>query len=111
MTDMAEPPPILKRDWTTVEGWRGTRAGMWAWLLQRAAALLLIVILSVHLRNPFLRWVQALLLAFVLLHGLLGLRAILLDLGLSVRWQKALFWLALAFSATLFWVVWSWWAH
>ena len=106
---MDEPPaPILKREWTTAEGWRGTRAGMWAWLLQRAAALVLIVTLVLHLRNPFLRWVQAVLLAFVLLHGLLGVRAILLDLGLSVRWQKALFALALILSAALFWALWSW---
>ncbi len=99
---------VLKREWTTAEGWRGTRAGMWAWLLQRAAALVLIVTLVLHLRNPFLRWVQAVLLAFVLLHGLLGVRAILLDLGLSVRWQKALFALALILSAALFWALWSW---
>ncbi len=99
---------VLKREWTTAEGWRGTRAGMWAWLLQRAAALVLIVTLVLHLRNPFLRWVQAVLLAFVLLHGLLGVRAILLDLGLSVRWQKALFALALIISAALFWALWYW---
>ena len=99
---------VLKREWTTAEGWRGTRAGMWAWLLQRAAALVLIVTLVLHLTNPFLRWVQAVLLAFVLLHGLLGVRAILLDLGLSVRWQKALFALALIISAALFWALWYW---
>lgn len=99
---------VLKREWGSGEGWRGTRAGMWAWLLQRAAALVLIVTLVLHLRNPFLRWVQAVLLAFVLLHGLLGVRAILLDLGLSVRWQKALFALALILSAALFWALWSW---
>lgn len=105
---MTTAPKVLRRDWGSREGWRGTRAGMWAWLLQRGAALLLIVVLAVHLRNPFLRWVQALLLAVVLLHGLLGLRAILLDLGLSVRWQKALFAGALVLSVAIFVAFWSW---
>ncbi len=99
---------VLKRDWTTGEGWRGTQAGMWAWLLQRAAALVLIVALALHLRNPFLRWAQALLLAFVLLHGLLGLRAILLDVGLPIRWQKALFAGALLLSVVIFAGFWAW---
>ncbi len=99
---------VLKREWTSAEGWRGTRAGMWAWLLQRAAALLLIVTLFLHLRNPFLRGVQAVLLAFVLLHGLLGVRTILLDVGLSVRWQKALFAGAIVLGFVLFVAFWAW---
>lgn len=106
---MDEPPaPILKREWTTAEGWRGTRAGMWAWLLQRGAALFLIVTLVLHLKNPFLRWVQAVLLAFVLLHGLLGVRVILLDVGLPVRWQKALFAGALLLGVVIFIGFWKW---
>jgi len=32
---------ILRREWTSAEGWRGTTAGMWAWLIQRAAAVAL----------------------------------------------------------------------
>ena len=99
---------ILKREWTTAEGWRGTRAGMWAWLLQRAAAVALVVTLVLHLRNPFLRAAQAFLLAFVLLHGLLGLRAILLDAGLPLRWHKALFAAAIALGAALFAGFWLW---
>ena len=39
----ASPPRVLRREWTTAEGWRGTRAGMWAWLIQRAAAIALLV--------------------------------------------------------------------
>ena len=39
----------------------------------------LLVVIVLHLRNPFLRPVQAALFALVLLHGLLGVRAILLD--------------------------------
>ena len=78
------------------EGWRGTSAGMWAWLLQRGAAVALLVVIALHLSNPFVRPVQALLLALVLLHGLLGVRAILLDFGLPLRWHLGLLAAALA---------------
>ncbi len=98
---------VLRREWTSAEGWRGTRAGMWAWLLQRAAALALLVVVALHLANPFRRGVQAALLALVLLHALLGVRVLLLDLGLPLRWHRALFVLALLLAATLFWALWS----
>ena len=86
---------VLKREWTTAEGWRDTKAGMWAWLIQRAAAVALLVVVAVHLVNPFRRGVQAALLLLVLVHALLGVRAVLLDFGLPVRWHRALFVLAL----------------
>ncbi|MBI3455217.1 MAG: succinate dehydrogenase [Candidatus Rokubacteria bacterium] len=106
---MAEPPaPVLHRAWASRDGWRGTRAGLWAWLLQRAAAVALVVVIALHLRNPFARPVQATLLALVLLHGLLGLRAILLDLGLPVRLHRALFAGALLLGVALFALVWWW---
>jgi succinate dehydrogenase hydrophobic anchor subunit len=100
--------PVLRRGWTSGEAWRGTGTGLWAWLLQRAAAVLLIVAIGFHLRNPFVRSVQALLLALALLHGLLGLRAILLDLGLPIALHRALFAGALALGAVLFALVWLW---
>ena len=106
MTGMEEK--VLKREWTTAEGWRGTRAGMWAWLLQRAAAVALLVVVGLHLANPFLRWTQATLLALVVLHALLGVRVLLLDLGLPLRWHRALFVVALILAAALFWALWSW---
>jgi succinate dehydrogenase hydrophobic anchor subunit len=99
---------VLTRGWLTSEGWRDTKAGMWAWLLQRAAALALLVVIALHLRNPFLRAVQALLLGLVLLHGLLGMRVILLDLGLPVRWHRALFAGALGLGVVIFAAVWHW---
>jgi succinate dehydrogenase hydrophobic anchor subunit len=52
--------------------------------------------------------VQAALLALVLLHALLGVRSLLLDVGLPVRWHRALFLLALVLTAGLFAVVWLW---
>ncbi len=100
--------PVLTRSWANRDAWRGTRVGLWAWLLQRAAALALVVVIALHLRNPFARSVQAALLVLVLLHGLLGLRAILLDLGLPVRLHQALFVAALVLGAGLFVLVWGW---
>ncbi len=97
---------MLRRQWASAEGWRDTKAGMWAWLLQRSAALLLLAVIALHLKNPFLRPVQAALLGLVLLHGLLGVRAILLDFGLPVRWHRVLFAAAIALGAVLFAVVW-----
>ena len=58
--------------------------------------------------NPFQRWTQATLLALVLLHALLGVRVLLLDLGLPLRWHRALFVLVLVLAVALFWALWSW---
>jgi succinate dehydrogenase hydrophobic anchor subunit len=99
---------VLKREWSTAEGWRDTKAGMWAWLIQRAAAVALLLVIALHLVNPFRRGVQAALLALALVHALLGVRAILLDFGLAHRWHRALFALALALAAVVFVVVWAW---
>jgi succinate dehydrogenase hydrophobic anchor subunit len=52
--------------------------------------------------------VQAALLGLVLLHGLLGVRAILLDFGLPVRWHRGLLVLALALGAAIFAAFWGW---
>ena len=81
---------------------------MWAWLIQRAAAVLLLVVIAAHLVNPFRRGVQAALLALALLHALLGVRALLLDVGVPVRWHRALFAAAVGLAAVLFIVVWTW---
>jgi succinate dehydrogenase hydrophobic anchor subunit len=99
---------VLHRDWTSRDAWRGTRAGLWAWLIQRAAALALVIVIVLHLRNPFVRPVQAALLALVLLHGLLGLRSILLDFALPVRFHRALLVAALVLAGLLFVLAWGW---
>jgi len=100
--------PVLRREWASREGWRGTSAGMWAWLIQRAAAILLLAVIAAHLVNPFRRGVQAALLALALLHALLGVRALLLDVGVPVRWHRSLFVGALALAAAIFVAVWAW---
>ena len=43
----------------------------------------------------------------VLIHALLGVRAVLLDFGLPLRFHRALFVLALALSAGIFALVWA----
>ena len=83
--------PSSRAAWTRREGWRDTKLGMWAWLLQRVAAVALALVVALHLGNPFVRPVQGLLLALVLLHGLLGVRAILLDVGLPSPLHRPLF--------------------
>jgi succinate dehydrogenase hydrophobic anchor subunit len=105
---MASDEPVLRREWTTVEGWRDTKAGMWAWLVQRVAAIGLLIVIVLHLVNPFRRGVQAALLALALVHALLGVRSLLIDVGLPVRWHRPLVGVALALAAVLFAVVWRW---
>jgi succinate dehydrogenase hydrophobic anchor subunit len=68
----------------------------------------LVAVIVLHLWNPFVRPVQAALLALVLLHGCLGLRAILLDFAVPVRWHRALLAAALAVAVALFGLVWGW---
>ena len=99
---------VLKRQLVSAEGWRDTKLGMWAWLVQRAAAVALVAVIALHLANPFARPVQALLLGLVLLHGLLGVRSILLDFGLPVRWHRALLAGALGLGVAAFAAVWGW---
>lgn len=108
MIDPAPGPKVLRREWTSPAGWRDTKAGMWAWLIQRAAAVLLLAVIALHLVNPFRREVQAALLALALLHALLGVRALVLDFGVPVRWHRALFAGAIALAVVLFAVVWKW---
>jgi succinate dehydrogenase hydrophobic anchor subunit len=104
---MAEPR-VLKRRLLDAERWRDTRLGMWAWLVERAAAVALLVAIALHVTNPYVRPVRAALLALVLLHGLLGVRAMVLDLGLPVRWHRALLAGALALGVALFASAWWW---
>lgn len=98
----------LRRRMSSAEAWRDTKAGMWAWLLQRVAAVGLLVVIVMHLKNPFMRPVQATLLGLVLLHGVLGIRSILLDFGLPARWHRLLFLLALLVGIAAFALFWKW---
>ena len=92
----------------SAEAWRDTKAGMWAWLLQRVAAVGLLAVIVLHLKNPFLRTVQAALLGLVLLHGVLGIRSIVMDFGVSARWHRLLFLLAILAGVAAFAAFWYW---
>jgi len=101
----------------------GRGLGMWAWLLHRVTALLLVFYLILHilvissslggsgLFDPLLRLLQTPLFvllemgltAAVLIHGLNGIRIVLFDLGLGVRRQKEIFAVLMALAAAL-WV-------
>ena len=99
---------ILTRRMGSAEAWRDTKVGMWAWLLQRIAAIGLVAVIAAHLNNPFAQPVQMALLALVLFHTLLGVRSILLDFGLPARWHRVLFLLALLVGVAAFAAFWRW---
>lgn len=42
---------VLKRQLLKAEGWRDTKLGMWAWLTQRVAAVALVAVIALHLRD------------------------------------------------------------
>lgn len=91
-------------------------AGTWAFILNRIAALGLVLFLVLHLlavstvllgpeifnrTMAFLHRFTVLevaLLAALLYHGLNGIRVILLDLGVGLRHQRLLFWAAFTLS-------------
>ncbi|MDP2744614.1 MAG: succinate dehydrogenase, cytochrome b556 subunit [Dehalococcoidia bacterium] len=103
------------------------KLGMWVWFLHRLTGVIILLYLVSHLlviafsrsvssfdslmvffRRPVILVLELLLLAVIIFHTLNGLRIMLFDLGIGIRWQKALFWglmgagaLMLAFSAII----------
>jgi succinate dehydrogenase / fumarate reductase cytochrome b subunit len=98
---------ILKRDTMDGRVWRSTLPGMWAWLIQRVSAVLILLFLVLHFFLPYRRPLQFLLLLVVALHASLGIRVFLIDLGAEVKTQKALFIAFLALAAFGLILVWS----
>jgi len=94
---------VLKREVGEVQVWRSTLPGMWAWLLQRVSAILILLFLILHFFLPYRRPLQFLLLLVVAFHASLGIRVLLIDLGANVKTQKVLFivFLFLAFLGLL----------
>lgn len=87
--------------------------GVWAWFFQRVSGVALVFYIGLHifvihfataggrirfdevmarLESPFFISLDLILLAVVLYHGLNGLRIVLLDFGVGVKNQAALFW-------------------
>ena len=98
---------ILKRNATEARVWRSTLPGMWAWLLQRVSAILILLFLTLHFFLPYRRPLQFLLLLVVALHGSLGIRVFLIDLGADVKTQRTLFIISLLLAAFALFFVWN----
>ncbi|HEX6254299.1 MAG TPA: hypothetical protein VFZ70_00675 [Euzebyales bacterium] len=104
----------------------------WAWVWQAGTGVALLVLLTVHmvahhfvvedglrsyaevveyLRSPVILVTEHLFLATVTLHAMLGVRAVILDLGLSPRGERRTTrWLAALGVATVGYGVWLLWA-
>lgn len=82
---------VRKRELLSLSEWRSTQIGMWAWLLQRFSALLIILFVVLHLVYPYQVWIQSCMVFFVCVHAVLGLRVILLDIGTRATLHKILF--------------------
>jgi succinate dehydrogenase hydrophobic anchor subunit len=99
----------LKEDFTEATRWRRRPRPTFAWVAQVTSGVLLLVLLTVHMvaqhfvvsgglrtydqvidwiRNPVVFVVEALLLVCVTWHGIAGVHAILLDLGLRGRAER-----------------------
>jgi succinate dehydrogenase hydrophobic anchor subunit len=99
----------LKEDFTEATRWRRRPRPTFAWLAQVTSGVLLLVLLTVHMvaqhfvvegglrtyadvvawiRNPVVFAVEALLLVCVTWHGIAGVHAVLLDLGLRGRTER-----------------------
>jgi succinate dehydrogenase hydrophobic anchor subunit len=98
-----------KEDFTEATRWRRRPRPTFAWLAQVVSGVLLLILLTVHmvaqhfvvegglrtydqvvawLRNPVVFTVEALLLVCVTWHGIAGVHAVLLDLGLRGRAER-----------------------
>lgn len=103
---MATP---VKEDFTEATRWRRRPRPTFAWVAQLTSGVLLLVLLTVHMvaqhfvvegglrthgdviawiRNPVVFAVEALLLICVTWHGIAGVHAVLLDLGLRGRAER-----------------------
>jgi len=98
---------ILKRDVTDLRVWRSTLPGMWAWLIQRVSAVLILLFLTLHFFLPYRRPLQFLLLLVVAVHASMGIRVFLIDLGANVKTQKALFIIFLLLAAFGLFFIWN----
>ncbi|MDA8241365.1 MAG: succinate dehydrogenase, cytochrome b556 subunit [Nitrospiraceae bacterium] len=97
------------------------QTGSFAWVIHRLTGISLTLYIFLHLyvlsslrdpahyealmktmRTPLLRLLDAGLLGLVLGHGFNGFRLTLIDMGISTKLQKPLFWVAFVVGALLF---------
>ncbi len=98
---------ILKREAGEPQTWKNTLPGMWAWLIQRVSAILILLFLTLHFFLPYRRPLQFLLLLVVSIHAALGIRVFLIDLGVNVKAQKILFILFLLLAVFFLFFIWN----
>ncbi len=99
----------------------GTRAGWWAWFLQRLTGVALVGYLFLHilvistvqagqdtfdsvlivLQKPFFVVLDLFLIAAVVYHALNGVRVLLFDLGIGLQRQAGLFWVCMVLTMIL----------
>lgn len=99
----------------------GTRAGWWAWFLQRLTGVALVGYLFLHilvistvqagqdtfdsvlivLQKPFFVVLDLFLIAAVVYHALNGVRVLLFDLGIGLQRQAGLFWVCMVLTTIL----------
>jgi succinate dehydrogenase hydrophobic anchor subunit len=96
-----------KKEWHRLMTWKSTSAGTWAWLTQRLAALLLIPLILLHIAYPYKLLTQLLLLMAIVFHGMLGVRVLLVDMGIGIQNQKII--LGIVAFIGLFLIVILWW--
>ena len=88
--DMKDRKPL---QWGEIDPYRRgrTHVGMWAWLLQRISAILIVLLLFLHICFTYKPYLQFLLFLTVVFHAALGLRVILLDFNLvNIKYQRYL---------------------
>lgn len=86
---------------------RGYGVGMWAWLLQRATGVLLVVVVFIHFWAKVLvptwgiipRVADMIMIALVTYHAFSGIRTVLVDLGIGVRTQRIVFFATVVLAA------------
>jgi succinate dehydrogenase / fumarate reductase cytochrome b subunit len=101
---------------------RAIRTGTVAWLLQRLSGIFLTIYLIVHIivignsvrgedafddllgvfDNPVMLVLDAGLVGIVAFHALNGIRLVLFDLAIGLRFQKVLFWMAFIVALGVF---------
>ena len=99
----------------------GTRAGWWAWFLQRLTGVALVGYLFLHilvistvqagqnafdsvlivLQKPFFVVLDLFLITAVVYHALNGVRVLLFDLGIGLKRQAGLFWVCMVLTTIL----------
>lgn len=95
--------------WGEIDPYRRGRShvGMWAWLLQRVSAIMIIVFLCLHVVFTYKPYLQFLLLLTVVFHAALGIRVILLDFNLvNVKHQRWLIPWLLGIGLVILTLVW-----